>query len=276
MKKITLLLLLSILSLTINSQTILWSSDASDYENFPNIDSDGDGHNWEVHIDSYEYLGFNPGPSFFSASYDNIEENPRPLTPDNLLVTPIIAVPSNAKTITYKMKVAALDPNDFEEKFAVLVFDDDDIEAGEFLIYEEILTEGGEGTAKEISVTLEIELAFAGKNIRFYVRHYDCTDELALIVDDFEVSYSTTLSTEDTLQEKISIYPNTVKDIVTINTKKAISAITITNNLGQKIKEIEQKDILNNTINLNDLSKGMYFMTIKIDNKLQSFKILKQ
>lgn len=273
MKKITLTLFLFIITLSMNAQTVLWSSDSSNYIDFPNIDNDGDGHNWGIYPSGGEELGFDEGPFFYSASYDN---DIGALTPDNLVVTPIIAIPTTAKTITFKMKVAALDATDFAEKFAVLVFDSDDIEAGEFLIYEETLTEGGSGTAKDISVTMNIELAFAGKNIRFYVRHYDCTDQYELAVDDFEVSYSTTLSTQDTFAEIISVYPNSVKDIVTINTSKTIQNIIITNNLGQTIKEITEKDILNNTINLNDLSAGLYFMNIEIDNKHQSFKIIKE
>ena len=72
------------------------------------------------------------------------------------------------------------------------------------------------------------------------------------------------------------MYPNSVKDIITINTNKVINSITVVNQLGQTVKVIQEKEILNNTVNLSNLSKGLYFMSIKIENNTQSFKIIKE
>jgi hypothetical protein len=74
----------------------------------------------------------------------------------------------------------------------------------------------------------------------------------------------------------MSIYPNSVKEIVTINTNKVINSITIVNQLGQTVKVIQEKEILNNTLNLSNLSSGIYFMSIKVENGSQSFKIIKE
>ena len=72
------------------------------------------------------------------------------------------------------------------------------------------------------------------------------------------------------------MYPNSVKDIITINTNKVINSITVVNQLGQTVKVIQEKEISNNTINLSNLSKGLYFILIKIENNTQSFKIIKE
>jgi hypothetical protein len=96
------------------------------------------------------------------------------------------------------------------------------------------------------------------------------------MIDDFEVSYGNSLSTEDNSIGKMSIYPNSVKEIVTINTNKVINSITIVNQLGQTVKVIQEKEILNNTLNLSNLSSGIYFMSIKVENGSQSFKIIKE
>jgi hypothetical protein len=72
------------------------------------------------------------------------------------------------------------------------------------------------------------------------------------------------------------VYPNSVKDVITINTNKVINSITVVNQLGQTVKVIQEKEILNNTVNLSNLSKGLYFMSIKIENNTQSFKIIKE
>jgi|TARA_B110000037_G_scaffold209308_1_gene258340 hypothetical protein len=72
------------------------------------------------------------------------------------------------------------------------------------------------------------------------------------------------------------MYPNSVKDIITINTNKVINSITVVNELGQTVKVIQEKEISNNTINLSNLSKRLYFILIKIENNTQSFKIIKE
>ena len=72
------------------------------------------------------------------------------------------------------------------------------------------------------------------------------------------------------------MYPNSVKDIITINTNKVINSITVVNQLGQIVKVIQEKEISNNTINLSNLSKRLYFILIKIENNTQSFKIIKE
>jgi|TARA_B110000977_G_scaffold88895_1_gene118161 hypothetical protein len=72
------------------------------------------------------------------------------------------------------------------------------------------------------------------------------------------------------------MYPNSVKDIITINTNKVINSITVVNQLGQTVKVIQEKEISNNTINLSNLSKRLYFILIKIENNTQSFKIIKE
>ena len=72
------------------------------------------------------------------------------------------------------------------------------------------------------------------------------------------------------------MYPNSVKDIITINTNKVINSITVVNQLDQTVKVIQEKEISNNTINLSNLSKRLYFILIKIENNTQSFKIIKE
>ena len=66
-------------------------------------------------------------------------------------------------------------------------------------------------------VSVDVPATFAAKTIGFLIRHYDCTNQATFMVDDFEVSYGNALSTEDNSIGKISIYPNSVKEIVTIN-----------------------------------------------------------
>lgn len=274
MKKITYLLFFIFISITINAQTISWFSDAEDVTGFGVNDVDGDGFNWSRFSGGGEDLGFTSGAIFYSESWSSDPApNGTPLTPDNQLFTPTFLINNEANVINYKMKVAAIDANFFSEKFAVYVYDDNSTDPA-VLIHEETLTSGGDGTAKDIMA--EIPSSYAGKTIGIIIRHYDTTDENTLLIDDLEVSYSTTLSTSQNNIEKISVYPNSIKDFVKIRTSKTIDNISIVNQLGQQVITFNKNEITNNTVNLISLSKGIYFMVVKTENISQSIRIIKE
>jgi hypothetical protein len=254
----------------INAQTVVWSSDLSDLTGWSIYDGDGDGENWIFYSGGGDNYGMTGD---FTASY-SWSSDLGALTPSNYLYTPVVAIPAEATDITFKMKVVSISPNYFAEKFAVYVFDSDLFIPQWISIHSETLTEGGAGTAKDVSIA--VPATFAGKNVEFVVRHYDCTYLFGMYMDDFEVSYGSALSTEDNITGEMSIYPNSVKDIVTINTDEVINNITIVNQLGQIVQVIKEKEMLNNTVNLSNLSSGLYFMSIKVEKSSQSFKIIKE
>jgi len=142
------------------------------------------------------------------------------------------------------------------------------------VIYEERLTEGGDNTAKDI--TASIPVSFAGKTIGIVVRHYDCTDQVELLIDDLEVSYTNSLSVKDNTLEVTGFYPNPVKNIMKIDTKSTIESASITNQLGQVIMTLEKNGITNNTLDLSGLKNGLYFVTIKSEERRATIKIIKQ
>ncbi len=275
MKKITLFFTFCafLMANVTNAQTVVWSDDFSDTGTLANwavADLDGDTINWGF---------FNPNDTSVAVGFTGIYASSASwssgaLTPDNLLYTPTMAIPSEAEVITYKMKVAASYTPDFAENFSVYVYDDASGPDLSNLIYTETLTSGSTGTAKFISA--DVPSTFAGKTIGFLIRHHDCTNQERLFADDFEVFYTNTLSTEDTISEKTSVYPNSVKDIITIITNKVVNSVNIVNQLGQTVKVIEEKEILNNTVDLSNLSKGFYFMSVNIEGISKSFKIIKE
>ena len=194
MKKITLLFTICafLMANVINAQTVVWSSDLEDLTGWSSYDADGDGQNWAFYTGG-EDVGMT-GKFTGSASWSSTLGA---LTPDNYLYTPVVAIPAEAVVITYKMKVVSPHATFFAEKFAVYAFDSD-LETPDFIpIHLETLTAGGAGTAKDVSIV--VPDSFAGKNVRFLVRHYDCTDMVAIYMDDFEVSYTTGAQTVNTV-----------------------------------------------------------------------------
>jgi hypothetical protein len=77
--------------------------------------------------------------------------------------------------------------------------------------------------------------------------------------------YSGSLSAEDLESLNFSIYPNPTTSFVIINSKNEINNLQIFNTLGQELI-IEKQFLSNNQIklNLNTISKGLYF--IKLNN----------
>ncbi|MDY0344812.1 MAG: T9SS type A sorting domain-containing protein [Lentimicrobium sp.] len=66
---------------------------------------------------------------------------------------------------------------------------------------------------------------------------------------------------ENPLTDKVQMYPNPVSNELIINTTVSIKEVTITSMLGQKIGTWQLNNNGRTTINTNDLSNGLYFVT---------------
>ncbi|MBH1958573.1 MAG: T9SS type A sorting domain-containing protein [Flavobacteriia bacterium] len=83
------------------------------------------------------------------------------------------------------------------------------------------------------------------------------------------------LGVNDTETEKISIYPNPVKDFLYISTKKQIKDISILSISGQKLLSFAQPK--NQQVNVSSLSPGTYLVNVKLENgNMQAFKMIKK
>ncbi|HFC00174.1 MAG TPA: T9SS type A sorting domain-containing protein, partial [Phaeodactylibacter sp.] len=78
---------------------------------------------------------------------------------------------------------------------------------------------------------------------------------------------------EQNIIRNLSIYPNPTNAQVIIESDKQIEAITVLDIMGKTVKTIVEPT---NTVNLSDLTKGIYFLKIQIDNTLVSKKIIKE
>jgi hypothetical protein len=84
------------------------------------------------------------------------------------------------------------------------------------------------------------------------------------------------LSTEDNTLNLIRVYPNPLKNMVTIDTNLNIDNITIFNQLGQNVMQVKGENIINKKVDLTTLTTGLYFMNISAEDKTQSIKIIKE
>lgn len=86
--------------------------------------------------------------------------------------------------------------------------------------------------------------------------------------DKVDIEFPTPVVTKDRIQFEnlVKLYPNPAVDVVTIETEDMtkVSRITIVNNLGQEVKDVDvQSGLLSNTIDVSNLQSGIYMVEIQ-------------
>jgi hypothetical protein len=93
-------------------------------------------------------------------------------------------------------------------------------------------------------------------------------------VDNFYF-WKTALGTEKFETSGVKMYPNPVKNTLTIDANSAINRVSVYNVLGQEVMKVSPKS---NTVTLqtNELQKGVYMVTTEIDGKISTSKVVKE
>ena len=164
-------------------------------DGWTNIDADGDAYAWEHNVDygltgDGAYGNGNSTGFVFSQSYDNWFG---PLNPDNYLVSPSkIAVAAGSKISFY---ACAQDESYGAEHFGVAVSTGGNTSGSDFTTISEwtLATKGdrqGERGLRQSTWTrYEADLsAYAGQNVWVAIRHFNCTDQYFLDIDDIEIT----------------------------------------------------------------------------------------
>lgn len=83
------------------------------------------------------------------------------------------------------------------------------------------------------------------------------------------------LSTEDLQKNTFKIYPNPATSILNISSSgiKSIESMYVSDVTGKKVKEVVKGS---SSVNIDKLAKGMYFLQIVAEGKMQSYKFLKK
>lgn len=94
-------------------------------------------------------------------------------------------------------------------------------------------------------------------------------------LDNFRTNDEALSVSENSINE-LNIYPNPVKDLVKIDSNLKIDNIKLFNQLGQKVLDFKGESIIESSIDLSTLSKGLYLMQITSIDKIQTVKIIKE
>ena len=93
-----------------------------------------------------------------------------------------------------------------------------------------------------------------------------------VFVDNIEILDSP-VGIEDVDESSLAIFPNPVKDVLTINYDKAISQIDVYDVNGKLVKTFTT---VGNSINVSDLSSGVYMLNMQTEDGLVVKKIVKE
>ncbi|KXH85546.1 hypothetical protein AU378_07310 [Chryseobacterium kwangjuense] len=94
----------------------------------------------------------------------------------------------------------------------------------------------------------------------------------------YVIEFGSTLGTDDTKsgEESAQLYPNAVSDFLAIESKKLISAVTMTDASGKKVKNISGIGRASEKIDCTSLPHGVYFVKIEyLDKTVSQHKIIK-
>lgn len=160
-----------------SADAVIWDFESEDqFNQWTNVDNDGDGHLWEYYNNEGETTGLMTAHEGYglvaSASYDN--DSSTPLTPDNWLISPEVTLGG-----VLSFWACGQDGTYCDEVFGVFVCVGNSTNPTDFVQVGSNKTATGEMT--EYSFDLS---QYAGQTGRFAIRHYNCTDQFWLNVDD--------------------------------------------------------------------------------------------
>jgi hypothetical protein len=288
MKNFTLLLVL-FFTFTLTAQVNLYYEDFESYTPTDNVgedtdipagflsyDVDGDGYNWGLTnpINFTQPMGdIYTGNFIMSASYITVGAGGNggqgALSPNNILVLPMISIPSDADDVNLTYYVGSgTDTSFFSETYSITVTassDEADILAATPVFTTTLAFQGGEYNTISLN-------DFIGQDVYIAFRHHDTFDQWLLGIDEISVD-SEILSVTDNQFDGFRYFVNAEE--LNLIAKKPMEHFKLYNILGQEV--ISQR--LANTTEIIDLSAlrtGVYIAKVSIDGATRSVRILKK
>jgi len=100
-----------------------------------------------------------------------------------------------------------------------------------------------------------------------------------LVIDNMSVTVNSSLSVEGFNTSDVELYPNPTNGLINIagTDIRNIKEISIFNQLGQKVMNLNASQLNNNSFDISDLNKGIYFVQLKDNsNNSKTMKIVKE
>ena len=177
------------------------------------IDADNDGYNWEHSSVQESLTGYNSNGSIVSYSYDN--GTYAALTPDNWLISPAINL-IGTSSLSFWFVVASSYPADH---FGVYVSTTSATDTSAFTSVFDYTPTSANGYWTQQTIDLT---SYAGNTVYIAFRHFDCTDQFLIALDDIVVYSGTT-------ETILTADPSTVNfGMVSPNYHSSVASVTVT------------------------------------------------
>ena len=233
-----------------------------DYENgidcWKNVDADGDGHSWEIYQTSSSWVHAGAG-SAQSASYIN---GVGALHPDNWLISPQIHIPSTGAYIEWWEKAIY---TDYAEHYSVMVSTSGD-EVADFTAHVFTGNVQVPQTWTKHSRSLN---DFAGRDIYIAFRHFDCTDQYWLSIDDVKIAAGTA-GIDESATVDVKLFPNPVNDRLMVRAEE-LQEVDIIDVNGRTVLTAHEAEI-----DMSTLAEGVYMVRVITARGIATEKIVKQ
>ncbi len=225
------------------------------------LDQDGDGYAWEHSYEPVSYYspsvdlsgsGNNGSEGFvMSGSYSNVNGA---LTPDNWLITPALAIPSNGATLTWF--VSAVDINYAAEEYDVML--STSLTPGSFTsVFNETL-QSDQWEQRSVNIGGN----WAGQTVYVAFRNHNTSDIFLMKVDDISVTAGVGVENHEM---DATIYPNPANNVLNITSTENINLVEVYNMMGQMVGSYTAND-MNTQINTTSFANGVYTVKISTEN----------
>lgn len=226
-------------------------------------DVDHDGYNWMWMNDGF---GHESDGYYLSYSYD--EEEWEDLTPNDWLITPLIAIPNDAIHLSWW--VAAYDEDFPDNSYEVWMSPNPGTDGGTQIFSETVTS----ATFEQRVINVDL---YPGQNVYFTFVHNTNTAAVetsyALMIDDIHIEEGLGID-ESTSNHGISVYPNPATETLNVKAEN-FDLCTVVNTLGQTVIS---EPIVNGELHLNisQLTNGVYFVKCSGDGTVETVKIIKK
>lgn len=122
---------------------------------------------------------------------------------------------------------------------------------------------------------VNIPASFNDQQVRIGIQCVSA-DAYFFMIDDFKIT-ATSLSVNENLNEKFSMYPNPASTVVSIANldKIAVQSVTIADLNGRVMKTVELNGVEATDINVSDLATGVYLFNIATEEGIATKKFIK-
>gem|GEM_PF-2128374 len=263
---------------SIAQQTIYTANDYPSFSDWTFLDSDGDGWNWEVDSEpSYEGLEFQ---GVLIKSFSLQPFNFEPLNPDNFAYSiPLNFHGYDNVSLSFKRLSTGV-TSKHEEHYSVYAIraeSSSELEMALFTaipFYSETIETGR--TLEEKTVDLSV---FDGMDSIYIIfRHYNCTDEFFMIIDDVIVEGDTNSASIESNNQviKASIFPQPMNAKLMVELEEKIASVVLLDLNGKIVRQVNEVDAHKATINTENIKSGVYIIKIVSESgRLYSQKCVK-